>query len=274
MLLNEEADIEEERNNFDRKKFIMNLFKEEYMSLQFNPDYLDDLLVRMAHHSTAIEGNTLSQGDTKSILLDNYLPRAMDLRELNEVLNYKKFMPFLTWALEEKKAITVDFIKDIHRILCADAIEAVPGRFKVTQNMIVGANFTPTQPYMVIPELENWRLNLEAMLSAAQSEEMTVEAICLSHIQFEKIHPFPDGNGRVGRALMVYSSLTNDLPPIIILKTQKNEYINYLNNEDLIGFKQFCLNLVSEERSRQKLFDTQYDNIEPAHQEEDPEQEW
>lgn len=234
------------------------------MSLQLNPDYLDDLLVRMAHHSTAIEGNTLSQGDTKSILLDNYLPRAMDLRELHEVLNYKKFMPFLIRALEEKKAMTANFIKDIHRILCADAIEAVPGRFKVIQNMIAGANFTPTKPYMVIPELENWRLNSEAMLSAAQSEEMTVEAICLSHIKFEKIHPFPDGNGRVGRALMVYSSLANGLPPIIIPKTQKNEYINYLNNEDLIGFKQYCLNLVSEERSRQKLFGVQYENKETA----------
>ena len=39
-------------------------------------DYWDDLMVRMAHHSTAIEGNTLSQGDTKSLLLDGYIPRA------------------------------------------------------------------------------------------------------------------------------------------------------------------------------------------------------
>ena len=58
-------------------------------------DYWDDLMVRMAHHSTAIEGNTLSQGDTKSLLLDGYIPRAMELREMHEVLNYKSFMDFL-----------------------------------------------------------------------------------------------------------------------------------------------------------------------------------
>lgn len=46
----------------------------------------------MAHHSTAIEGNTLTQGETKSILIDNYIPRAMNMRELNEVLNYKSYI--------------------------------------------------------------------------------------------------------------------------------------------------------------------------------------
>ena len=58
-------------------------------------DYLDDLMVRMAHHSTAIEGNSLTQGETKSVLIDTYIPRAMNVRELNEVLNYKRLMPVL-----------------------------------------------------------------------------------------------------------------------------------------------------------------------------------
>lgn len=48
--------------------------------LQISRDYLDDLMVRMAHHSTAIEGNSLTQGETKSMLIDNYLPRAMELQ--------------------------------------------------------------------------------------------------------------------------------------------------------------------------------------------------
>ena len=53
--------------------------------LHISRDYLDDLMVRMAHHSTAIEGNSLTQGETKSILIDNYLPRAMDYK----IQNYK-----------------------------------------------------------------------------------------------------------------------------------------------------------------------------------------
>lgn len=51
--------------------------------LQISRDYLDDLMVRMAHHSTAIEGNSLTQGETKSMLIDNYLPRAMDYKTQN-----------------------------------------------------------------------------------------------------------------------------------------------------------------------------------------------
>ena len=50
--------------------------------LYLSTAYLDDLMVRMAHHSTAIEGNSLTQGETKSVLIDGYVPRAIDLREL------------------------------------------------------------------------------------------------------------------------------------------------------------------------------------------------
>lgn len=60
-------------------------------TLYLSTAYLDDLMVRMAYHSTAIEGNSLTQGETKSVLIDGYVPRAIDLRELNEVLNYKAF---------------------------------------------------------------------------------------------------------------------------------------------------------------------------------------
>lgn len=218
-------------------------------------EYLNDLLVRMAHNSTAIEGNPLSQAEVQSILLEDYLPRAMSLREFHEVFNYKKFLAFLVRAEEERRAVTVDFIRDIHRLLCDGAIESVPGQFKVSPNMVIGANFTPTPPYMVIPELENWTRDLSAMLMAAESEEMVIEAICLSHIRFEKIHPFPDGNGRVGRALMVYSALTNSLPAIMIPKTQRTEYINYLNTEDLPGFVNCCRRLIAKEQERQPLLD-------------------
>ena len=60
-----------------------------------NKEYINDLLVRMAHHSTAIEGNTLTLAETKSILIDEYIPRQMETREYYEVKNYYKAMEFL-----------------------------------------------------------------------------------------------------------------------------------------------------------------------------------
>ena len=221
--------------------------------MKYQNEYLDDLLVRMAHHSTAIEGNTLTQGETKSILIDGYIPRAMNLRELNEVINYKSFMQTIRDSLEDLPPLSLELIKMIHFLLCQNAIEGVAGAFKTIPNMIIGASFTPTQPYMVITELQEWILNLEAQLNGADKAGI-VEAISRQHIAFERIHPFSDGNGRVGRALMVYTCLQKGIAPIVVTKENKAEYISYLNTEDVVGLTKFFLKLNAEEEARINLF--------------------
>ena len=211
--------------------------------LYLSTAYLDDLMVRMAHHSTAIEGNSLTQGETKSVLIDGYVPRAIDLRELNEVLNYG------------------EFIKEIHSILCREAIESVPGKFKTQPNMVIGADFTPSPPYRVPMDIEQWRQDLDYQLKNAADARTMVEAICRQHFRFERIHPFPDGNGRVGRALMVYSALQQKLPPIVIPVDEKKKYINFLNTEDLNGFVEFCLALQQKEVERIKILADERDKV-------------
>lgn len=217
-------------------------------------DYLDDLMVRMAHHSTAIEGNSLTQGETKSVLIDAYIPRAMNVRELNEVLNYKRFMPVLLEMFKEHSPVDVMLVRRIHGILCENAIEGVPGAFKTVQNMIVGADFTPTPPYLVPMQLHDWACNLEMQMRCAATDAERIEAICRQHIAFERIHPFSDGNGRTGRALMVYSCLRAELPPIVVPVEQKPAYISCLNTEDLPAFAAFANRLIEEERARMRLF--------------------
>ena len=222
--------------------------------MTYSPEYLSDLMVRMAHHSTAIEGNTLTQGETKSILVDGYVPRAMDMRELNEVLNYKVFMTFLIEQSTSSAPLSLSLIREVHTILCREAIESVPGQFKQRPNMIVGADFTPTPPYLVPSALIDWIDNLAAQMDAAASDSDKVLAICRQHIAFEHIHPFPDGNGRVGRALMVYSCFLEEITPIVIPVERRKEYINYLNTEDLHGFAAFSEQLQAEERKRIEIF--------------------
>lgn len=221
--------------------------------MKYSNDYLDDLLVRMAHHSTAIEGNTLTQGEVKSILIDGYVPRAMNLRELNEVINYKGLMQIIRDNLEDLPPINLELIKKIHFLLCQNAIDGVAGAFKSIPNVIIGASFTPTQPYMVITELQEWILNLEAQLDGADKEGI-IEAISRQHIAFERIHPFSDGNGRVGRALMVYTCLQRGIAPIVVTKENKAEYISYLNTEDVAGLTKFSLKLNADEEARMALF--------------------
>ncbi len=220
------------------------------MKLYLTDDYFSDLLVRTAHHSTAIEGNTLTQGETKSILIDNYIPRAMNMRELNEVLNYKNYIRQMITDLQNRRQIDTEYIKLIHKILCDNAIEGMAGKFKTIQNIVVGADFMPVAPYMVPSALENWRLDLECQIESSKDNDGIIESILLQHIRFEHIHPFSDGNGRVGRALIVYACLLNKIVPVVIPVTQKARYINCLNTENMAEFIAFAKELQEIELMR------------------------
>ena len=175
-------------------------------------EYIDDLLVRAAHHSTAIEGNTLTLGDTISILIHNYIPKGMTEREYYEVKNYKKAFELL---LKADRVISTDLIKNYHRYIMENLRED-NGEFKKIQNIILGSVIETTKPYLVPTVIEDWCQNLEYRLNNAKTDEEKIEAILDQHIKFEKIHPFQDGNGRVGRLIMFKECLKYNIVPFII----------------------------------------------------------
>lgn len=105
--------------------------------------------------------------------------------------------------------------------------------------------------------------DLNYRLENATTEEQLLKAVLETHIQFEKIHPFSDGNGRTGRMIMNYSLLENGLPPLIIRKQNKKEYIQILaeaqvkgfpDEKDIVGFLAFARPIIEEERRRMSSF--------------------
>ena len=213
-------------------------------------EYMEDMLVRMAHHSTAIEGNTLTQAETISILIHNFIPRDMSEREYYEVKNYRKAFNTL---LEADRKITTELIKKYNKDIMEN-LHDLNGIFKTTQNLILGAEFEPTKPYLVPFEIEDWCNNLSYRLENAKTNEEKVEIIMDQHIKFEKIHPFNDGNGRTGRLLIIHSCLKEDLEPIIIPKGEKGKYINLLASENLKELTKWALQLQEKERDRIEKF--------------------
>ena len=216
------------------------------IQIKTNERDLKDLLVRMAHHSTAIEGNTLTQEEVISILIYNYIPEEMNKREYYEVKNFKKAFEYIDESLQNNKNISIEFIKKLHSIIMDNILDNA-GEFKKTENIIVGANFVPTKPYLVQIELKEMLDNLEFRLINSKCIEEKIEAIISEHIKFEKIHPFSDGNGRIGRLLMMYSCLREEIVPFVITKEEKNKYINLLAQEDISQFKKWILELVKFE---------------------------
>jgi hypothetical protein len=213
-------------------------------------EYMEDILVRMAHHSTAIEGNTLTQAETISILIHNFIPRDMSEREYYEVKNYRKAFNTL---LEADRKITTELIKKYNKYIMEN-LHDLNGKFKTTQNLILGAEFEPTKPYLVPFEIEDWCNNLSYRLENAKTNEEKVEIIMNQHIKFEKIHPFNDGNGRTGRLLIIHSCLKEGLEPIIIPKEEKGKYINLLACENLKELTKWALLLQEKERDRIEKF--------------------
>ena len=221
----------------------------------FSKDYLDDILVRLAHHSAGIEGNTISLPATVSIIVNGTLPMSgkATVREFYEIENHKQAFENMLSHLLNEDPLTVTIIKDIHADL-TDRLQYDRGQFKKNENMIIGAEFQTASPAETPALMIQLVDNLEYRLESAKSDEEKLLAILDTHIQFERIHPFSDGNGRTGRMVMNYSLLQQGFPPLIIEKETKAQYIEFLGNQDVDGFFRFAKALLEKEQRRMQGF--------------------
>lgn len=214
-------------------------------------EYTKDLLIRMVHHSTAIEGNPLTLSEVMSILINNYIPREMPEKDYYEVKNYKMILPILLNLNGQE--ITTELIKEYNKIIMTN-LRNDAGQYKKIENIILGAEFETTNPYQVPYVMQEWCDNYNFRMKIAKSDEEKVEIILDQHIKFERIHPFGDGNGRTGRLLIIDSCLRENLAPIIIPKAEKSKYINFLANEDVKNFTKWALELQEKELKRKEKF--------------------
>ena len=218
-------------------------------------NYLDDMLVRLAHHSAGIEGNTISLPATVSIILNGTLPisSGATVREFYEIENHKQAFSNMLDHLESNDTLSVSIIKEVHADL-TDRLQYDKGQFKKNENLIIGAEFqtaSPSETPFLVQQLVD---NLEYRLENAATDKEKLERILDAHIQFERIHPFSDGNGRTGRVIMNYSLLQEGFPPLIIEKETKATYIELLSKQDLDGFMSFAKEILAKEQKRMKAF--------------------
>lgn len=218
-------------------------------------DYFEDILVRLAHHSAGIEGNTISLPATVSIIVNGTLPisSGATVREFYEIENHKQAFDHMINHLVNEDKLSIELIKEIHSDL-TDRLQHDKGFFKKNENMIIGAEFqtsSPAETPMLISQLID---NLNYRLEYAETKEDKLKAILDTHIQFERIHPFSDGNGRTGRMIMNYSLLQEGFPPLIIEKETKAQYVELLATQDVDSFFTFAKTSLDKESKRMIAF--------------------
>ncbi len=197
--------------------------------------YLDSFRILFAFHSGRIENGEITYHDTREIFENgkvvNYTgsPRAI-FEQQNQKLCYE----VLKEKIIKKEPFSIELVKEVHKILTGGtyderryiANEERPGEYK-KHDYVTGI-------YEVGSAVENVAKDMTELLAEVNdySGKDFLKVAAYLHARFEDIHPFADGNGRVGRTLMNYYLMTHDHPPLIVYNEDKHLYYECLQKYD------------------------------------------
>lgn len=198
------------------------VYKNIFQSIFANPDIRDEFILKLTYHSNSIEGSTMTEADTSAVIFDHANLPNRSLIEQMEAKNHQAALNRVFEVIFANEKLDEAFVLNLHAILL-NGIQSDAGRYRQHGVRIVGANL-PTANYLKIPELVPIILR-----KAARRVNDIIGLVATVHAEFERIHPFSDGNGRVGRLLMTAMLLKANLPPAIIKQEEKRLYYAYLN---------------------------------------------
>lgn len=206
----------------------INSLSEEYRKLAIkNKEIVKELTIselpEMVYNSNAIENSTLTLEDTEDILIRNQIRTDHEVREIYEAKNLASAIEYLMDNPE--KEISVELILKLHKTLLTNICDEIAGCFRSGKEWVrvgihIGAN----------PEFVNGFMYELVEKYNSDTNKHFLDKITYFHAEFENIHPFGDGNGRIGRLLTNEQLDLLGLPPIIIPNKSKfNEYYPALN---------------------------------------------
>lgn len=183
-------------------------------------------LSESVYNSNAIENSTLTLKETEKILLDLAVSRNVSLREVFEAKNLARIVEFVK-AKGQAVNLNEELILLLHRMLLQNIKEDWAGRFRQTGEYVrVGTHIAPPPEFV--------RTYIQDLLIEDKSDVdmYFVDRIALFHLKFENIHPFCDGNGRMGRVLINLQLQRLGHPPIIVRNKEKKTYYQAFREYD------------------------------------------
>ncbi len=180
---------------------------------------LEDVeLAESVYNSNAIENSTLTLPDTEKILLDLEVSKDYSLREVFEAKNLARVYDYIK-VKKDSIVLNQDTILFVHGLLIGGIDDSIAGRFRKQHEYVrVGKHVAPAPEHvmrMIEVLLDEYKTNHDANIFAK---------IAHFHLQFETIHPFCDGNGRIGRVLINLQLQEFGYPNIIIRDKEKQLY--------------------------------------------------
>lgn len=191
-----------------------------------NSDIYDQFLLSLTYNSNKIEGSTLSEDETADIIFNNKSIPNKSIIEQLEVKNHQAALQYLLNYLNNSKIINEKLILKLHSILM-NGIRDDAGLYRNHGVRIVGSN-VPTANYLKVSILMK-----DIVKDIAKKQKDKVEHVSNIHARFEQIHPFSDGNGRIGRLILVAMLLVENIAPATIKQEEKRLYYTCLRRAQL-----------------------------------------
>ena len=193
----------------------------------------EDFTIRFTYNSNAIEGNRLTLRDTYLIIKEKQIPSGAPPKDYNEAINGREALDYLK---KYKGKLTTEFIERLNGILTKNTGVIYSGRLRFFPVTISGANFIPPDSKEVpklIKEIIKFYYNNKNKIHPFVTA-------CLIHAKFVEIHPFEDGNGRTGRALMNWILMSSKYPKFFVPVKEIQKYYEAIDLHNVKKYKEYC----------------------------------
>lgn len=170
------------------------------------------------YNSNAIENSTLTLKETEKILLEMEVSRQVSLREVFEAKNLARVVTYVRNKVQEKE-LDKELLLLLHQMLIGGIDDSIAGKFRAEGEYVrVGTHIAPPPEHverMIESLFDDYSSNIQSFF---------VDKIAKFHLDFETIHPFNDGNGRIGRVIMNYQLQRLGFPVVILRDKEKQNY--------------------------------------------------
>lgn len=194
--------------------------------------------IGLTFSSNALEGNSLTESETKVVLEDGITIGGKPLKDHFEAIGHGEAFDLL-YKLAENQNISEEDILGLHRLFYYRIDAETAGKYRERNVIITGTDFTPPAPAAVPFAMQEFMDNLPSL-----RQLHPVKCAAMLHLQLVNIHPFVDGNGRTARLLMNLALLQSGYPITIIPPIIRGDYISALRESDK-GDNQPFVNFIS-----------------------------